>query len=70
MFSKGILPREIIVLDRLTYMGKRAMEAFEFQPNSGAIRHSHKVLDKALLVNQARRALHGNLDLSPKQVLQ
>lgn len=70
MSSKGILPRDITVLDRLAYTGKRAMGAFEFQPDSGAIRHSRKVLDMALLVNQARRALHGNLDLSPKQALQ
>ena len=70
MASKGILPRDITVLDRLAYTGKRAMGAFEFEPASKDIVKNKSALEMSNLVEMARRALTGNLDDSPEQSLQ
>lgn len=70
MASKGILPRDITVLDRLAYTGKRAMGAFEFEPASKDIANNKSALEMSNLVEMARRALTGNLENSPEQSLQ
>ncbi len=70
MASKGILPRDITVLDRLAYTGKRAMGAFEFEPATKDIVKNKTALEMSSLVEMARRALSGNLEDSPEQSLQ
>lgn len=70
MASKGILPRDVTVLDRLAYTGKRAMGAFEFEPASKDIVKNKSALEMSNLVEMARRALTGNLEDSPQQSLQ
>jgi serine/threonine-protein kinase HipA len=70
MASKGILPKDITVLDRLAYTGKRAMGAFEFEPASKDIVKNKNALEMSNLVEMARRALTGNLEDSPEQSLQ
>jgi serine/threonine-protein kinase HipA len=70
MASKGILPRDVTVLDRLAYTGKRAMGAFEFEPASKDIVKNKSALEMSNLVEMARRALTGNLEDSPEQSLQ
>jgi len=70
MASKGILPRDVTVLDRLAYTGKRAMGAFEFEPASKDIVKNKSALEMSNLVEMARRALTGNLEDSPERSLQ
>jgi len=70
MASKGILPKDVTVLDRLAYTGKRAMGAFEFEPASKDIVKNKSVLEMSNLVEVARRALIGNLGGSSEQSLQ
>lgn len=70
MASKGILPRDVTVLDRLAYTGTRAMGAFEFEPASKDISKNKTALEMSNLVEMARRALTGNFEGSPAQSLQ
>ena len=70
MASKGILPRDVTVLDRLAYSGKRAMGAFEFEPASRDIKKNKIPLEMSNLVEMARKALTGNLGDAPEQSLQ
>jgi len=70
MASKGILPRNVTVLDRLAYTGKRAMGALEFEPASKDVVKNKAALEMSNLVEMARRALTGNLEDTPEQSLQ
>lgn len=61
MASHGISLDQITTLDRLAYMGKRAMGALEFRPASGATRESQAPIEMQALVEEARHAIHANL---------
>lgn len=60
MARRGIAPAEVTTLDRLSYMGKRAMGALEFRPAQGSHSESVKPLDMKSLVEAARTALRGD----------
>jgi serine/threonine-protein kinase HipA len=60
MAHRGIAAAEVTALDRLSYMGKRAMGALEFRPARGSHTESVKPLDMQSLVEAARIALHGD----------
>ncbi|HET8696735.1 MAG TPA: type II toxin-antitoxin system HipA family toxin [Gammaproteobacteria bacterium] len=60
MAHRGIAAAEVTALDRLSYMGKRAMGALEFRPAGGSHTESRKPLDMQSLVEAARIALHGD----------
>jgi serine/threonine-protein kinase HipA len=60
MAHRGIAAAEVTALDRLSYMGKRAMGALEFRPARGSHTESAKPLDMQSLVEAARIALHGD----------
>ncbi len=61
----GIRSEQITPLDRLAYMGSRAMGALEFKPERGAIRHGSTAIELGTLVEQARLALRG--DVKPRE---
>ncbi len=61
MQSKGIEKEAITVLDRLAYMGKRALGALEFHPAMGFRKDSAAALEMGSLVEAARSAVHGRL---------
>lgn len=61
MQSKGRRLESITILDRLAYMGKRAMGALEFKPALGTRTTSKTALDMKSLVESAREAVHGEL---------
>lgn len=60
--SKGIPEHAITVLDRLAYMGNRAMGALEFKPARGPRKHAATAIELGSLVAEARSALRGTLD--------
>jgi serine/threonine-protein kinase HipA len=62
MATRGYAPGEITVLDRLAYMGSRAMGALEFRPARGGHAASAAPIAMGRLVEQARRAMHGEID--------
>lgn len=57
--DKGIPKNRITVLDRLAYMGKRAMGALEFKPTRGPRTVKPTALDLNELVGEARKAVAG-----------
>ncbi len=61
MSRKGIEKRNVTVLDRLSYMGRRGMGALEFKPARGAHRESAEPLEMKSLVEAARMAIQGDL---------
>ncbi len=61
MADKGISPDQITQLDRLAYMGKRAMGALEFKPTRGPRTHKPTALKMSSLVTEARKMLKGNM---------
>ena len=61
MASKGISASEVTALDRLAYMGKRGIGALEFRPTRGP-KTQPTALDMQSLVEEARRAIRGQLD--------
>jgi len=69
--KKGIDKFSLTALDKLSYVGNRAMGALTFKPaeqvNNQPVHHD--VLEIAGLVEQARHALSGNLDASPEDSL-
>ena len=65
MASKGIAKEAITPLDRLAYMGKRAMGALEFRPMRGPNAASHTAIKLGKLVDSARQAVHGQIDTDP-----
>lgn len=62
MAEKGLPKPRISALDRLAYMGKRAMGALEFKPARGPKTRVSSALEMGRLVAMARKALSGNLE--------
>jgi len=62
MADRGIAPNRITPLDRLAYMGKRAMGALEFKPTRGPATRSPSAIEMNKLVTAAREAVHGDFD--------
>lgn len=60
MARRGISAAGVTALDRLSYMGKRALGALEFRPARGSHAESVKPLDMKSLVEAARIALRGD----------
>jgi len=61
MAGRGTKRADITTLDRLAYMGKRGMGALEFKPALGSHRESVEPLELQSLVEEARRAVEGEL---------
>ncbi len=61
MQSQGRTLESISTLDRLAYMGKRGMGALEFRPAMGSRTESKLALNMKSLVENARKAVHGEL---------
>lgn len=61
MAEKGLAKSSITSLDRLAYMGKRAMGALEFKPTRGPKTTIPTALKIGDLVTVARKAVSGNL---------
>ena len=62
MADQGITPQDITALDRLAYMGHRAMGALTFKPARGPAKHKPTSIQLSTLVEQARRAVSGHMD--------
>jgi serine/threonine-protein kinase HipA len=62
MAERGIAPQQITPLDRLAYMGERAMGALTFRPARGPAAHKATAIALANLVQQARKAVRGQID--------
>ena len=63
MAKHGVLKTQITTLDRLAYMGKRGMGALEFKPALGAHKESAAPLQMKSLVEEARKAIEGDLSV-------
>jgi serine/threonine-protein kinase HipA len=61
MAEHGTKKSEVTTLDRLAYMGKRGMGALEFKPTLGSHRESAAPLKMKSLVEEARKAVEGDL---------
>lgn len=61
MADKGISPDQISPLDRLAYMGKRAMGALEFKPVHGPRHIKPSAIEMSSLITEARKAVKGTL---------
>lgn len=62
MASKGVTRNHITQLDRLAYMGKRAMGALEFKPTRGPKNSKPTFIKMNKLVTEARKAVKGKLN--------
>nr|WP_295083702.1 type II toxin-antitoxin system HipA family toxin [uncultured Roseateles sp.] len=62
MADKGYSAEQVTPLDRLAYMGSRAMGAMQFMPSKGPVRHKPTALDLNALVSVARDAVEGHVD--------
>lgn len=62
MADKGISAKQITQLDRLAYMGNRAMGALEFKPAHGPRNIKPSSIEMNSLVMEARKAVDGKLD--------
>jgi serine/threonine-protein kinase HipA len=67
----GTSARDITALQRLVYVGRRAMGALEFEPAAAETRSAASVvpLDMAHLVEDARRALRGEFRQIAQEIL-
>jgi serine/threonine-protein kinase HipA len=63
MAQRGIEKSSVTVLDRLAYMGKRAMGALEFRPARGSHTESAAPLEMKELVEEARRLVQGTFSV-------
>lgn len=61
MAIKGISANQVTPLDRLAYMGKRAMGALEFKPTRGPKTHKPTALEMNSLVTEARKMVTGTI---------
>jgi serine/threonine-protein kinase HipA len=61
MAEHGTTKSEVTTFDRLAYMGKRGMGALEFKPTLGSHRESAAPLRMQSLVEEARKAVEGDL---------
>ena len=62
MSDKGISSNQITQLDRLAYMGKRAMGALEFKPTRGPKTVKPTALKMRDLVSEARKMVKGSIN--------
>jgi serine/threonine-protein kinase HipA len=62
MADKGLDKSMVTALDRLAYMGNRAMGALEYKPTRSPPRHKPSAIVLSDLVTQARRAVEGTLE--------
>jgi len=62
MADRGVTAAEVTSLDRLAYMGNRAMGALQFKPTKGPAAEKASVLEMSQLVAQARQAVKGTLE--------
>jgi len=60
MARRGVSKDSITALDRLAYMGKRALGALEFRPALGSATESQKPLDMKELVEEVRQVVWGD----------
>jgi serine/threonine-protein kinase HipA len=60
MATQGVEKSAITSLDRLAYMGKRAMGALEFKPVRGPSKSTSTAIELSKLVEGARRAVRGD----------
>ena len=60
MADQGIPPENITALDRLAYMGTRAMGALSFKPGRGPRRLEPTAVSMGQLVSEARKAVSGH----------
>jgi serine/threonine-protein kinase HipA len=63
MAARGIEKSAITILDRLAYMGKRGLGALEFRPARGSHKESAMPVAMKMLVEDARRLVHGNFSV-------
>jgi serine/threonine-protein kinase HipA len=61
MAEKGLDKSNVTALDRLAYMGSRAMGALEYKPTRSPQKHKSSAIVLSDLVTQARRAVEGTL---------
>lgn len=61
MAQKGVAKSSITPLDRLAYMGKRAMGALEFKPRRGPTRIKPTAIELEQLVETARKVMAGTM---------
>jgi serine/threonine-protein kinase HipA len=59
MADKGLDKSKVTALDRLAYMGNRAMGALEYKPTRSPPRHKPSAIVLSELVAQARQAVEG-----------
>lgn len=62
MEQQGVLSASVTALDRLAYVGSRAMGALEYQPERGPRRAQHMALQMRHVVEQARWVLSRKLE--------
>lgn len=62
MAEKGVSASQITILDRLAYMGTRAMGAMEFKPQRGPRTKKATAINLGSLVEQARKAVTGSIE--------
>ncbi len=62
MADKGITRNQITQLDRLAYMGNRAMGALEFKPAHGPKKTKSTAIEMNSLVTEARKAIKGTVN--------
>ncbi|VVE85916.1 type II toxin-antitoxin system HipA family toxin [Pandoraea sputorum] len=62
MAEQGIPATDVTPLDRLAYMGNRAMGALTFKPQRGPAKHKPTAIALGALVEQARQAVQGVVD--------
>jgi serine/threonine-protein kinase HipA len=62
MAEQGIPATDVTPLDRLAYMGNRAMGALTFKPQRGPANHKPTAIALGALVEQARKAVQGQMD--------
>lgn len=61
MADTGVSPNQVTQLDRLAYMGKRAMGALEFKPTRGPRTKKPTALKMSSLVTEARKMVKGTI---------
>jgi len=61
MADRGLSPREVTPLDRLAYMGNRAMGALRFKPVRGPTHEKPIAIELGKLVEEAREAVAGRI---------
>jgi len=65
MERQGVLPSSVTALDRLAYVGSRAMGALEYVPERGPRRETGLALKMKSVVEQARRVLSRRVEDAP-----